>query len=125
MITNCLPFAVWISVIISTIIFIAFTFKKSWFQDGLGENGVLVIGLLVMIATTFVCATRVVALERFTIPVVIKNTKQETIAFDKDKNMICSFSRQPNSTNGFHRIIQQNYIGMFGDTVKIDYVYAP
>ena len=124
MITNCLPYSIWISLVISGLIFVVTALKKEWFKDSLGSSGILIIAIIGLIATTFICATRVVDLQQTLMVVKIVHTKNETIALSNDNSMICTFQPQ-NDTNRISRIVRRDYIGMFGETIKTDYIYAP
>ena len=124
MITDCVPFAVWISLIISIIITCVLAIKQDWFYNYMPYEGIVVIAVCVVMVSEIVLSVIPVETRTEKICVLIKNTKVESYAFDlQSKKFICSFPMCDSRTNGIYEILAQRKVGFTGSGVSSEINY--
>jgi hypothetical protein len=124
MITDCVPFAVWISLLSSVLITVFFAIRQDWFDYYVSKEGFLLLVGSATIALSMVLATIPVGIRSEKICVLIKNLETESFAFDlQSKKFICSFPLCDSRTNGIYEILAQRKVGFTGSGVSSEINY--
>lgn len=122
MITNCLPYAIWVSVVATFVLVFFCMLKKGAFKHHEHQVGFGLTAVLVLFAVTlFTTGISVVASDIPT-PVVIMNTRVQTFVLNTNKQLLFSLDLT-GASNGPVTILRHVEFNFFGCTNKDCWIY--
>lgn len=124
MITNCVPFAIWISGLLTIVVFFIAFRKKDELTNFPDILVYFFLSLMISTGLSVILLTLPVVERESKEEVIMKHTRVESLAFTN--GVIAKvFPLQKGATNGPHTIIKKEGLNFLESPVTSDYVYIP
>lgn len=126
MITDCVPFAIFLSISISALIVLVFGVVFDWFGDESAAIPVAIgVTFVLVFITAAICASIPVYEQQGEFEAKIVHTKSETVALNGDKSILATFPLQKGDTNTTAKIKIFVKLNFGNKELSRYYVYAP